>query len=259
MVTEKKKKIYRICGVVIALLVLALGIAVMLSCWDIYSDGTGAYSPVSIAQRFEKIAFLVYMTLAAVLGGVILSIALPLEKERPKAIRDDIAALNKTKAKTGILSETCAQSAQLEQKKRIQIRCVTAGIFTGMMVYPLIYFLNVDHFTVINQNSDIIKAMLLALIPGIIGLILCYVCTLLVNKSIRRETELYKTFIAENKDRLSPVPKAAKTEDNTRLRLIRWAVLAVAVVFIVVGIINGGANDVLLKAIVICTECIGLG
>ena len=39
----------------------------------------------------------------------------------------------------------------------------------------------------------------------------------------------------------------------------RISVLAVAVVLIVWGLINGGAEDVLSKAIAICTECIGLG
>lgn len=39
----------------------------------------------------------------------------------------------------------------------------------------------------------------------------------------------------------------------------RIAIGVVAVVFIVVGILNDGAQDVLAKAIAICTECIGLG
>ena len=39
----------------------------------------------------------------------------------------------------------------------------------------------------------------------------------------------------------------------------RAAVGAVAITFIVLGVLNGGANDVLTKAIAICTECIGLG
>ncbi|MBE6924309.1 MAG: thioredoxin [Ruminococcaceae bacterium] len=43
------------------------------------------------------------------------------------------------------------------------------------------------------------------------------------------------------------------------LNLIRFAGLALALVFIVVGIFNGSAEDVLTKAIKICTECIGLG
>ena len=39
-----------------------------------------------------------------------------------------------------------------------------------------------------------------------------------------------------------------------------WAVLlAAAILLIVLGAINGGALDVLAKAIRICSECIGLG
>ena len=41
--------------------------------------------------------------------------------------------------------------------------------------------------------------------------------------------------------------------------LARWILLALAGLFIILGVINGGANDVLVKAINICTECIGLG
>ena len=39
----------------------------------------------------------------------------------------------------------------------------------------------------------------------------------------------------------------------------RIAVGVIAITFILVGIFNGGANDVFVKAINICTECIGLG
>lgn len=39
----------------------------------------------------------------------------------------------------------------------------------------------------------------------------------------------------------------------------RLVVFCVAVAFVVVGIINGDAGNVLMKAINICTECIGLG
>ncbi|MDE7164193.1 MAG: thioredoxin [Clostridiales bacterium] len=40
---------------------------------------------------------------------------------------------------------------------------------------------------------------------------------------------------------------------------VRGAVGVIAVVFIIVGIVNGGAHDVLVKAVNICQECIGLG
>ena len=39
-----------------------------------------------------------------------------------------------------------------------------------------------------------------------------------------------------------------------------WAALfAAAVLLIVLGVANGGARDVLAKAVKICSECIGLG
>ena len=40
---------------------------------------------------------------------------------------------------------------------------------------------------------------------------------------------------------------------------IRAAIIAAALILIVAGILNGSARDVLVKAITICTECIGLG
>jgi len=42
-------------------------------------------------------------------------------------------------------------------------------------------------------------------------------------------------------------------------RVIRIVILAAAIILIVLGIMNGGMRDVLIKAIYICTECIGLG
>lgn len=44
-----------------------------------------------------------------------------------------------------------------------------------------------------------------------------------------------------------------------RLSFIRGIILAISLLFILLGIFNSGADDVLIKAINICTECIGLG
>lgn len=40
---------------------------------------------------------------------------------------------------------------------------------------------------------------------------------------------------------------------------LRWALLAVAVVLLLWGLLSGGAEYVLTKAANICSECIGLG
>ena len=59
---------------------------------------------------------------------------------------------------------------------------------------------------------------------------------------------------------VSPLPaKAVPQEDGRGLLVLRTAALAVAAAFIVLGILNGGLEDVLTKANAICMECVGLG
>jgi len=48
-------------------------------------------------------------------------------------------------------------------------------------------------------------------------------------------------------------------EETPRRRALRAALYAAAVALLAAGILNGGLNDVLVKAVNICTECIGLG
>lgn len=50
-----------------------------------------------------------------------------------------------------------------------------------------------------------------------------------------------------------------KTNPVKGKNILRMLLLCAAIVFIMLGAMNGGAYDVLVKAINICTECIGLG
>lgn len=45
----------------------------------------------------------------------------------------------------------------------------------------------------------------------------------------------------------------------TRKTALWAALVCAALLLIVIGVFNGGAQDVLAKAIKICSECIGLG
>ena len=53
-----------------------------------------------------------------------------------------------------------------------------------------------------------------------------------------------------------PLPTAANAK---RRRAARTALLVLAAACIVAGVCNGSMKDVLIKAINICTECVGLG
>lgn len=59
----------------------------------------------------------------------------------------------------------------------------------------------------------------------------------------------------EKSSRLTPYLEKEMPQKNA----LRGVIIALAVLLIVLGIANGGLWDVLVKAINICTECIGLG
>lgn len=258
MPQEKVKKIHLIYGCIAAVLIVAVGIALILSCLDIYHSGPRPYNPESIGVRFDQIAVLVYVCIAVILGGIVLNLLLPLEKKRPKAIRDDMAVLNRLKEKAGVLDDVNARAARKEVTLRRTLRLVTALVFVGLMVYPAIYFMDATHFTIVNLNQDIAKAVTVALIPAVIGLLLCFGCSMLESKSIQREVRIYKNVIAANKVQTAS-PAATPEGKKTWLVPVRCVILAAAICFIIIGVFNGGAKDVLDKAVAICTECIGLG
>lgn len=57
----------------------------------------------------------------------------------------------------------------------------------------------------------------------------------------------------------APTPADTPRVPRTPLRLVRWAVLAVAVAFVLVGLLFGEQLDVYWKAATVCLECIGIG
>ena len=122
----------------------------------------------------------------------------------------------------------------------------------------LIYMADGSHF----PNGDleqVMGALAVHVFPWIIlGLAVLIVTAELQGKSIQREYDAIMARIKEEKDAgIKAEPQAAKPAPN--VNVLRWIILAVAVVFIVIGIRNGSMMAVVNKAIRICTECVGLG
>lgn len=280
MPPKTAKLIHLIYGCVITALVLILGVALIVSCLGIYNSGPRPYSVASITEAFERISILVYVVIAGIVGGIALNLLIPLETKRPKAIRDDAITLQRFRSKVGTLDGKAKSQATAQVVLRLIARVVTAVIFVGLMVYPAIYFLipivpewNTGTFTIMNLNADIIRSVIIVMIPAAIGLLLCFVCSLLVRSSLRCETEIYKKIMAERKGQSVDANSPSKVSFIQKLKntwlaftskkvfttIIRCVIVVAALGFVVLGIINGGMDDVLTKAVAICTECIGLG
>lgn len=252
-----QKWIHLIVSCILSAMLIGLGIALIISCLDIYNSGPKPYTPESIAAHFQKISLLVYLTVACVVLGIVLNLVMPQEKKKVKAFRDNAETLSRLEAKAGMLEREFAQKAAKEKNLRKILRLCTAIACVLLAIRPLLHFMNQDNFLG-DKTQCVIRAMTIALVYGAASLSLTFLCKVLCGKSIDRQIDIYKASIASNgASGLKPVVDDDK--DAKRAFILRCVLAVAAITFIVLGIFNGGAEAVLDKANAICMECIGMG
>ena len=96
------------------------------------------------------------------------------------------------------------------------------------------------------------------LIPCLLAsFIMALICTYKVSSLFETEISLVKQ--APRKTMPNDGMVTANDTPDKKSKIIKYVILAIALVFIVYGLFAGGTMDVLTKAVNICTECIGLG
>ena len=253
MTQDKIRRIHQWYSWILAAVLAVLGVLLIISCIDIYTSGPRPYSAKAIGLRFQRIAIPVLIGVIGASGGIALNLFLPLQTRRSKGSASPEDIMLRLRRKADI------PPVQKEIRLRLVLRIGTGILFAALMLWPLIYFLTPENFTVSDLNTDVVRAITFALIPAITGLVLCWVCRLLVHSSFRRESAVYKEALAQGHN---ASPKATESTQQCRCRkphAVRSILVVAALVFIIIGICNGGVEDVLKKAIAICTECIGLG
>ena len=148
--------------------------------------------------------------------------------------------------------------AKQEQKNRKVIRAVCCLFVLLCCGWGLVWLLNGSHF----QSWDlerVIGAMLAHILPPLaLGFAALLLSVYLCDRSRRREMNVLLDVIQNSPPPAAPASGKDAPETGRRGAL-RAALYAAAAVLIVLGVLNGGLRDVLVKAINICTECIGLG
>ena len=270
MSTKTKGRIHLVYGICLLVLILAVGVCFALSCISIYQSGNSPFTRESIAARFDAIAIPVYICVAGVVGGMILSLALPVDAGKVKSRRHPEDVLDKLSARLDLTAcdETTSAAISVERKWRKRVT-VILRVLAGVTLLPaLVWCVNPAHFSVEDLNTDIKTAALFVIPCAAVSLGLLVGEVLLRHASVARETAAVKTAVktavtaatASGKGAETVKPDKKKwTADPRFLWGIRGAVLAVGILFVVLGMRNGGMADVLGKAIRICTECIGLG
>ncbi len=74
-----------------------------------------------------------------------------------------------------------------------------------------------------------------------------------------RDERADKPASLKGMDIKASVKQAVPSETGRRAAILRIVILVLAVVLIILGVQNGGLEDVFAKGAAICTECVGLG
>ena len=263
MLSEKNRKIvHLIIGCICTVLIIALGIGLMVSCWSIYRSGPRAFSRESIGAVLSQpvMVILICSTILSGFLGFMAQLILPTERKKTKAIRDELMVMEKMSEKVGAPSKDQARKIQFEKALRTASWIVFGFVCLLLTIFPAFYLFNRNNFPGVDPTAEIKVAALIAMPSAFIMLGGYFAADLIAKYSAIRQTAVYKQMLLEKNLRAADdAVNQPKKSGAWIVNSLRVALICIAVCFIVVGIFNGSADDVLTKAIKICTECIGLG
>ncbi len=255
-------------GILTSVLLVAMGMCFAASCVSIYQSGASPFTRESIALHVSRFSVLIWVTVTAIVGGAVLAILWPDEKKRPQALRDPAAMLASRARRLDLaaLPPETREGMQREAGIRLFWGILAAAVWVLGSLPTLIWCLDRSHFTVeaLHENIVAVAVILLPSVAVILGV--SVLASYRRAASYGRETALcMEASVAQRAQGIkAPASKgqALARRRNLDPRILwgtRGALLAVGLLFVVLGILNGGMADVLGKAVRICTECIGLG
>ena len=144
------------------------------------------------------------------------------------------------------------EDAAREERMRLKIQMAAGVLLVICVTLCIIYLCKREHFTSWDLES-VMGNMMFHITPWIgIGFAVAIIAAEFCKSSIQREVIILKEVPHDN-------CPGASNQKGSQVNVLRALLFAVAIVFIVLGVMNGGLHDVLVKAVNICTECIGLG
>lgn len=264
----KREKIQQIYAIVLGLFIAAVGIALVCVAADIYYSNrdTGIiFTREIVGERLRAFIAPFIILIVAIVAGVIF----PLCEAKAKFTSEYTAKLLEKKLPDGGEGDeynvALANYCKLN-KLRIVLWSVTGTLLLGCSVATLCYVLNAANFSG-DDITDEILTMVKNVLPWIASaFVVLIVFALLSGIIAKKRVKEIKALIKHGNGEKATEQKIAFVaalrkllSSDITLWVVRAIIFAVGVTFIVLGALNGGARDVLIKAINICTECIGLG
>ncbi len=283
---SKSRLIRLLYSIFLSVFIVAVGIALICAAAEIYYSGTaeGAiygmvckiagfvpthviYTPEIVRKHLLKLAIPLILLIALIIAGVIF----PVYENKAGRIYAAESTLKKLQRKIpasgeGAEFEQAARGYRKLKKVKIIVWCTALAIALAGAVGTLIYLCRAANFKGSDYSGHML-ALVRVVLPFTVSALAAFISASSLNGYFcKRQADHIKTMIKYG-SRETALPKELEVLDKVKtvashkitLWVARSAVFVVAVAFIIAGVFNGGANDVLVKAINICSECIGIG
>ena len=258
MTNPKLGKILSIVGTVFIVLT---GIAFIFCTAHLYfTGGSNPYSRESVGKYLSYLALPSIITILFILGGLIYNTVTRTSSEDGfKRSESEMLYGYAKRFDIEKLDEKTRESVIYERNSRFGTKVYFYTITALFTTFAFAYILFIAEFSVENLSSDVIRAFSISLPLVAAGVAALTVCAILCESSAGRERKLLLDAVKNGYKPALPVTEEICDKDVKRAKIVRYVIIGIAVLLIVLGIFNGGMDDVLAKAVKICTECIGLG
>ncbi len=278
---EKTCKTVRLCyGIALSLMTAVTGALFIWQTLDIYlSGGSRPFTREIVLERLNRIAPAFWIWVVMVAAGFIIWEVFAVSCKRAP-LKDDCYALRRLKKrvpkKVGESGLAALKAVKRGELINLIVKLCAAALCLAGVAYGIAYLATASNFPKTDVNGEMLN-MAAHLAPCVFAalLILCGV-TLYLSLSAKKQLPHVKQIIASAKADEKNGVEAVYVTGNTAVADLygRWktlsnhkyfilgvriAIAVFAVTFIILGIVNGNMRAILIKAINICTECIGLG
>lgn len=272
MTHSVKRRLHFWYGICLSVLTAVVAILFISQAADIYFSGQG-YSRELVVERCTAIAAPFWIWVAAVVVGGVLWMIYPAEKKKLKRLPDeraDVERLVKIAGRNDDNPEYAQACAAVQREGKIR-RIVWLSCFAVCIIcagVALYFIFNLGAYPSDPNEAVLGNETYLGLVKSVlpcaaIAFAACCGAVIFDTISARQILPQAKKMLALGGRAAAESTHTGKIEavlqSPITLLVVRIALIAAAIVLIILGTLNGGMNDVLRKAIMICTECIGMG
>lgn len=268
----KQNKIRFCCEIALAVLTVAVALLFIIEVADIYYSGDEVvFSREIVGERLKILVAPMVIWIVAVIACFVLSVLYPSAEKKKKT--SEYERVRRLKKKIPVCDGEEFATAKKELFKYETVRYVLYGVAScfavATAIVAIVYLSDVGRFRSGKINTDILL-LVKNVFPFIIVSFALFISAVIYDAlTAKKELKLISVMLVTGKgkpivsnpltEKITPIKQTLTKNSEKIIWVTRAVVFVVAVVFIGLGISNGGVRDVLYKAVNICTECIGLG